>query len=286
MTDADLAQKLRHYCHDGSAAQRRLANFFLENLSDIPFETAASIAVKMDVSPMTVGRFLRSLGFQGLDNLKNALRSRAISSAWELTGRIETLRVDLKEGRLLAELMQEQVEMLHRLYDMSNQAAWATAVDQILGAREIYVASYQNIGGIARYFTEQLSYARDGVRYMDGLNGTYAELLDHQGEDALLIIIDARRFASKSRILADEAAKVGHATLVITDAYCDWVNPARQTVLALPPTAARTWDSFMSLAALLDFLMTSVVIAGGEAVRSRTKRIERLQNAFGDFDRK
>lgn len=286
MIDADLAQKLMQYCQDGTPAQRRLASFFLENLSDIPFETAASIAAKMDVSPMTVGRFLRSLGFQGLDNLKSALRTSAISSAWQLTGRIETLRVDLKEGRLLAELMQEQVEMLHRLYDMSNQPGWAKAVDQILSAREIYVASYQNIGGIARYFMEQLSYARDGVRYMDGLNGTYAELLDHPSEGTLLILIDARRFASKSRILADEAARAGHAVLVVTDPYCDWVNPARQTVLALPPTVARTWDSFMSLAALLDFLMTSVVIAGGEAVRSRTKRIERLQNTFGDFDRK
>jgi DNA-binding MurR/RpiR family transcriptional regulator len=277
---------LKAYAADGTPAERRLARFFLDNMADIPFETAASIATKMDLSPMTVGRFLRRLGFQGVDGLKSELRSGAVSSAWQLTDRIETLREDLKAGRLMAELMQEQVETLHRLYEMSNQERWISAVDMILGAREIFIASYQNIGGIARYFAEQLSYARDGVRYMDGLNGTYVELLGHPAEDTLLILIDARRFASKSRILANEAAKAGHRMLVITDQHCDWLDPERHRALILPPATARTWDSFMSLAALLDFLMTSIVIAGGDAVAERTKRIEFLQDRFGDFDRK
>jgi DNA-binding MurR/RpiR family transcriptional regulator len=277
---------LKAYAADGTPAERRLARFFLDNMADIPFETAASIATKMDLSPMTVGRFLRRLGFQGVDGLKSELRSGAVSSAWQLTDRIETLREDLKAGRLMAELMQEQVETLHRLYEMSNQERWISAVEMILGAREIFIASYQNIGGIARYFAEQLSYARDGVRYMDGLNGTYVELLGHPPEDTLLILIDARRFASKSRILANEAAKAGHRMLVITDQHCDWLDPERHRALILPPATARTWDSFMSLAALLDFLMTSIVIAGGDAVAERTKRIEFLQDRFGDFDRK
>ncbi|MCQ2006089.1 MurR/RpiR family transcriptional regulator [Rhizobium sp. NRK18] len=278
--------QLKAYAADGTPAERRLARFFLDNLADIPFETAASIATKMDLSPMTVGRFLRRLGFQGVDGLKSELRSGAVSSAWQLTDRIETLREDLKAGRLMAELMQEQVETLHRLYEMSNQERWISAVDMILGAREIFIASYQNIGGIARYFAEQLSYARDGVRYMDGLNGTYVELLGHPADDTLLILIDARRFASKSRILASEAANAGHRMLVITDQHCDWLDPERHRALILPPATARTWDSFMSLAALLDFLMTSVVIAGGDAVAERTRRIEALQDRFGDFDRK
>jgi DNA-binding MurR/RpiR family transcriptional regulator len=277
---------LKAYAADGTPAERRLARFFLDNMADIPFETAASIATKMDLSPMTVGRFLRRLGFQGVDGLKSELRSGAVSSAWQLTDRIETLREDLKAGRLMAELMQEQVETLHRLYEMSNQERWISAVEMILGAREVFIASYQNIGGIARYFAEQLSYARDGVRYMDGLNGTYVELLGHPPEDTLLILIDARRFASKSRILANEAAKAGHRMLVITDQHCDWLDPERHRALILPPATARTWDSFMSLAALLDFLMTSIVIAGGDAVAERTKRIEFLQDRFGDFDRK
>lgn len=282
----ELNEMLQRLASEGTPAERRLARFFIDNFNDLPFETATSIADKMAMSPMTVGRFLRRLGFQGVDGLKEALRSDAVSSAWQITDRIDVLRKDLAEGRLLAELMAEQIETLHRLYEMSNQPHWTKAVAMIGAANEVFVASYQNIGGIARYFSEQLSYARDKVRYMDGLNGTYVELLDHPPEGTLLILIDCRRFASKSRILAKAASEAGHKVLIVTDRHCDWIDPERHVALVLPPVRHRTWDSFMSLAALLDFLVTSVVIAAGEGVRERTDRITELQTLFGDFDKR
>lgn len=94
------------------------------------------------------------------------------------------------------------------------------------------------------------------------------------------------RFASKSRILTHEHAAAGRKLLVVTDQYCDWIDSEHRTALILPSSQARTCDGFMSLAALLDFLMTSVVIAGGDAVRKRTERIALLQDTVGDFDRR
>lgn len=286
----ELQRQLEPYAREGTPAQRRLARFLLENIPSLPFETASSIADKVGVSQMTVGRFLRKLGFRGLDGLKGSLRPSAVSSAWHVVGPPDVLRRDLADGRLLAELMAEQIATLHHLYEMSNGETWAKAVQAIVSAGDVFVASFQNIGGIARYFAEQLTYARDRVRYMDGLNGTYVELLSHpaRGPDGptLLILVDCRRFASKSRLLAREAAAAGHAVLVVTDGHCDWLEPATQIALVLPKVRTRAWDSFMSLAALLDFLVTSVVIAGGERVRERTDRIARLQDVFGDFDRR
>lgn len=269
----------------GTPAERRLARFFIDNLANLPFETAASIGQQLHLSPMTVSRFLRGLGFQGLDGLKTELRLRATTTAWQVSDTPDILQRDLQNGQLLAEVMTDQIETLHRLYVLSKQPAWAEAVGRLLTAREVFVASYQNIGGIARYFAEQLAYARDGVRYLDGLNGTYVELLDHPPEGTLLVLVDCRRFASKSRILAREATAAGHQLLVITDQYCDWVTED-QCALMLPATRSRTWDNFMSLAALLDFLMTSVIADGGEEVRRRTQRVARLQDMFGDFEKR
>ncbi|WP_370676966.1 MurR/RpiR family transcriptional regulator [Pleomorphomonas sp. PLEO] len=280
-----VERKLEATVATGTPAERRLARFFIDNLANVPFETAASIGQQLHLSPMTVSRFLRRLGFQGLDGLKTELRLRATTTAWQVSDTPDTLQRDLQNGQLLAEVMTDQIETLHRLYALSKQPVWAEAVRRLLTAREVFVASYQNIGGIARYFAEQLAYARDGVRYLDGLNGTYAELLDHPPEGTLLVLVDCRRFASKSRVLAREAVAAGHDLLVVTDQYCDWVAED-QCVLMLPATRSRTWDNFMSLAALLDFLMTSVIADGGEAVRRRTQRIARLQDVFGDFEKR
>ncbi len=280
-----MERELEATAATGTPAERRLARFFIDNLANLPFETAASIGQQLHLSPMTVSRFLRRLGFQGLDGLKTELRLRATTTAWQVIDTPDILRRDLQNGQLLAEVMTDQIETLHRLYALSKQPAWAEAVGLLLAAREVFVASYQNIGGIARYFAEQLAYARDGVRYLDGLNGTYAELLDHPPEGTLLVLIDCRRYASKSRILAREAVAAGHRLLVVTDQYCDWAGED-QCTLTLPATRSRTWDNFMSLAALLDFLMTSVIADGGDEVRRRTQRITRLQDMFGDFEKR
>lgn len=282
----NLRAKLNDLAGAGTPAERKLARYFLDNLNDLPFETAASIAEKMRVSPMTVGRFLRRLGYQGHDALKAAMRGGAVSSAWQITDRIDVLRRDLADGSLLADLMTEQIETLHRIYEMSNQKPWTDAVSAILTAQDVFVASYQNIGGIARYFTEQLAYARPRVRYMDGLNGTYVELLDKPPQGSMLILIDTRRYASKSRLLAQAASRAGHPVVVVTDQYCDWLDPRRHHALVLPVSRFRVWDCFMSLAALLDFLVTSVVIASGDESRARTERIALLQDMFGDFDKR
>jgi DNA-binding MurR/RpiR family transcriptional regulator len=283
----DLIEKLAQYVKSGTPAERRIAKYFSEHLSELSLETAASIAGRLDLSPMTVGRFLRALGYQGLDAIHHEVRDTRVSSAWHINDHMDVLRKDLEDGRLLADLMSEQIEALHQIYALAGQPVWANAVQSIVSAQEIFVASYQNVGGLARYFTEQLTYARGGVRYMDGQNGTYVELFGRDPKNTLLIVVACRRFATKARTLSRTAHKAGHRVLLITDQHCDWAREAADVVLSLPASgSSRTWDSFATLASLFDFLVTSVVVAAGEDTNARTRRISELQDLFGDFMRR
>lgn len=282
----DLVEKLQQYARSGTPAERKIAKYFSDHLSDLSVETAASIAVQLDLSPMTVGRFLRTLGYQGLGEIRPDSNDNAVFSAWQVNDHLDVLHKDMQDGQLLAEMMAKQIDALQQLHTMTTQPIWAAAVQAIISADEVFVASFHNIGGVARYFTEQLTYARDKVRYMDGQNGTYAELLGRDAGNSLLIVITCRRFASKSRTLARTAKKAGHKVLLITDPHCDWSREAADITLVLPTTRPRMWDSFTPLTALLDFLLTSVIVAGGEATSQRTRRISELQDIFGDFMRR
>ena len=65
-------------------SERMIANFLLENMSGVPFETAASIGARVGVSAMTVGRFLKSLGYHRLSALKQDLRDGLGDAPWLL----------------------------------------------------------------------------------------------------------------------------------------------------------------------------------------------------------
>lgn len=266
-------------------AGRRLSDYFVENLPAVPFETASSIAARLGISAMTVTRYLRDLGYSGLDALKAELRRGPISSAWDIAENMDDLRRDLRDGRLLADTVAQQIEVLHSLNKLTHGPDWARAVAALTEARSIFVAGFQNISGITRYFAEQMAYVRDGIRYMDGLNGTYLELFEGEAAGRLLVLVDCRRFATKSHLLAEAARDAGIRTLIITDSHCTWAD-AGTVALTIPAMGWRTWDSFMPLAALLDLLVSSAVIAQGDAVVQRGRMISRLQDHFGDFERR
>src|SRR5690606_11905886 len=127
-------------------------SYIERNLAELPFETAKSIAERLGISQMTVGRYLRRLGFDGLEELKTALRRGRSNPAWQVKGPVARLQQDFREGKLLAGLVQQQIENLGAIYELTTRPEWQETIDALIGASEVYAAVYQNVRAIAQYF--------------------------------------------------------------------------------------------------------------------------------------
>jgi DNA-binding MurR/RpiR family transcriptional regulator len=268
-----------------SKSDKLIANYFERNLAELPFETAKSIATRLEVSQMTVGRYLRRLGFDGLDEMKAALRRGGRSNpAWQVKGSMDRFQQDLRDGKFLAGLLQQQVDNLGRIYDLTTSPEWQQTVDALIAASEVYVAAYQNVRGIAQYFASQLSYTRPRVQFMDGLNGTYAELLDGSVEGRLLFLHDVRRFAAKARPLAEEARRAGVKVILLTDEFCPWADEVSDIALVVPGSHGPLWDGAATMTAVMDLMLSNIIVLLGNAVDERVQLLTRLQDVFGDFE--
>jgi DNA-binding MurR/RpiR family transcriptional regulator len=261
-----------------------IANYLERNLAEVPFETAKSIAERVGVSQMTVGRFLRRLGYSGLEELKQDLREGSARTAWDVRGGFDRLKEDAQDGRLLAQLIQQQVDDLTRMYEITTAPQWQQAVDAIVAAEEIYVAAYQNVRGVAQYFAAQLSYARPRVQFVDGLNGTYAELLDGSVPNRLLILADVRRFAAKAQPLARAAREAGVTVLLISDDACTFADDCADIPIIMPGARGPLWDGAVMMVAVFDLLIANLIVALGDSVNARVDRLTSLQDTFGDFE--
>jgi DNA-binding MurR/RpiR family transcriptional regulator len=267
-----------------SKSDKLLAHYIERNLADLPFETARSIAQRLQLSPMTVGRYLRRMGFDGLDELKNELRHGSANPAWQVKGRFEGLEQDRKEGKLLAGLIQQQIDNLTQIYAVVNTPEWQATIDALIGATEVYVAAYQNVRGVAQYFASQLSYTRPRVQFVDGLNGTYSELLDGSVEGRLLFLHDVRRFAAKARPLAHEARRAGVKVVLLTDEFCPWGPEVSDICLIVPGSHGPLWDGAATMTAVMDLMLSNIIVVLGEEVSERVETLTRLQDVFGDFE--
>ena len=260
-----------------------IANYIERNLTEMPFETAKSIAQGVGVSQMTVGRYLRRLGYDGLEELKREMRRSATRTAWNVKGRFELLQRDTREGKLLAELIQQQIEDLSDVYELTTSPQWRDAIKALVSAEEVFVAAYQNVRGIAQYVASQLSYARPKVSFVDGLNGTYSEMLDGSCEDRCLLLFDVRRFAAKAKPLAEECRANGIKVVLVTDDTCTWARDVGAIPVVLPGARGPLWDGAATTVALLDLMIANVIVELGDTVNQRVDQLTRLQDVFGDF---
>jgi len=267
-----------------SKSDKLIANYIERNLAELPFETAKSIAARLDISQMTVGRYLRRLGFDGLDDLKAVLRRGRSNPAWQVKGSMDRFQQDIKDGKLLAGLVQQQIDNLGMIYELSTKVEWQQAIEALISASEVHVAAYQNVRGIAQYFASQLSYTRPRVTFVDGLNGTYAEVLDGSVEGRVLFLHDVRRFASKARPLAEEARRAGVKVVLLTDEFCPWADEVSDIALVVPGSHGPLWDGAATMTAVMDLMLSNIIVLMGERVDERVQVLTRLQDVFGDFE--
>ena len=145
-------------------SEQKLATFFLQHLQELPFETAASIGKQVAVSPMTVGRYIRKLGYADLRGIKAELRDSSSDPA--LT------RGDLGRTAFAQASFRAKIKGLADVYDMLQSPEWSRIVSMIASAKAVHVASFQIGRFMGLGFASYLQNLRPRVYFADGGDGS------------------------------------------------------------------------------------------------------------------
>jgi DNA-binding MurR/RpiR family transcriptional regulator len=253
-----VEQRLRERYDGFTVSERMIAGWLLDNLAAIPFETAASIGQRVGVSAMTVGRFVRALGYPRLAALKDDLRG-GNEAPWLLAA----------AGAGPDERLRAETAAIAEVYRLAATAEWAAVVALLAAARSVLVAGFQTERGLAAGFAHHLGYVRPGVRGLDAGAGLYAEI-EEAGPGDVLLLVDLRRYSKHFRLLAERGAARGLDVVVVTDPYCPWARDLTPHILAAEVALGHFWDMNTALASLLNLMVDDVVRAiGAEKVHTR-----------------
>ena len=72
----DLFTKIGSLEADLQPQQKKLADYFLSHLRELPFQTTSQISIGTGVSEPTIIRFVRLLGYKGFVDFRNQLQSK------------------------------------------------------------------------------------------------------------------------------------------------------------------------------------------------------------------
>lgn len=277
----DLRGRLEESLRDATPAEQALASYFLTNLKDLPFETAASAGAKIGVSEATVGRFCRGLGYRHFKELKAAIRSDLGDKAWLIGERLQDFADQLKAGAAETRRgLDQEIAAIIANYETAASPGFARCVKRLAHCPQVFIAGFQTERGHGQFLAHGLQYLRPGVQLLDLSGGNFAEALLGPPDQRCLVLIDGRRYSRLTRRLAMAGRDRGIAVTLITDPYCAWAHQAADEAFVVQTDFNQFWDATSAMSSLICQIVNGVFAELGPEVEERMSRVSDLYNDF------
>lgn len=148
MTKSPFLETLEQRFSDLTPTGKRIAGYLLANPQKLPFETADSIAQQTGTTGISVGRFLRSLGYRNIDDVKQSLRGDSVSP-WVITDRLGAFREESTHGDALERSMNRELETIQRVYALARSETFARIVERLYSADAVFIVGIQTTRGFS-----------------------------------------------------------------------------------------------------------------------------------------
>ncbi|BCZ80500.1 RpiR family transcriptional regulator [Paraburkholderia terrae] len=277
---------------------KRIASYMLANLERLGLETADQIAHQTGTSGISVGRFLRSVGYRNLDDLKRELRG-AQSRPWFITDRLDAYRSERDDSNdsgadgidtcdagdaTTARSFDLEVDAIRYVYQLAQGETFARIAQRIAEADAVFILGIQSTRGISNAFYSYLEYLRPRVFYSDGMSGSYVDSLNSEFASPYLIVTDTRAYSRIARRYCEAATRRELPFALVTDLYCPWAREFPSDLIQVKTDVGQFWDSLAPLTCLFNLLLTSIVERLGPAIDQRVARNRELQRELDQFD--
>lgn len=263
--------------------ERRIAAYLSANPNALAVDNSAAIAKRAHVSPMTVTRFFKKVGFENAADAKDLAKRQFYDGSPEAVGaRFETFR--RTPGRQDQHIQfAHAMEAMRKASDLRAAPMWQHIVKTVARADSVYAAGFQTMRYLANGLVQRLNYIRPNAYELDGIDGTYAQLLTNPKGKKVLIVIDTFRYGRNGPLLARAAKEQGTEVVVFCDELCDWASAITPNVVALPMEPDLfLWPS-TALHFSLNLLVQDVIDELGDSVTGHLKQLSKAQDTFGQY---
>jgi DNA-binding MurR/RpiR family transcriptional regulator len=137
--NTNILNEIKSRMPEMSKGQRRIAEYILNHYDRAAFMTAAKLGRQAGVSESTVVRFAIELGFYGYPELMRAVKD-TVRSKLTSVQRIEVTNERLGDSSPLEKTLLSDIANIRATIEENNPDDFAAAIDEIIEAKNIYIA--------------------------------------------------------------------------------------------------------------------------------------------------
>ena len=265
-----------------SPAQRRIAHYLLENLTEVAFLSSMELAERVGVSQPSVTRFAAALGFSGYPELRAALRPIALRVP---ESGLHGERAAGNELHAALESDRANLEALHKY--VADPSRLARLGGALAASDPLTVLGLRMSGPVASYFAYGAARIHPDVRVVDvpGSPAHEALLQAAAAGGTWLVAFVLPRYAAESVTLLRTARELGLKTAVVTDVplvpFAQWAD----VLLPVGVGSRSVFDSHAAPMAFAALLLQALADAEPERTQERLEAYEGLAEARGFYVR-
>ncbi|MGL5447222.1 MAG: MurR/RpiR family transcriptional regulator [Rhabdaerophilum sp.] len=275
--DTKLAGKLDAMRVEGSRSHRELAEFVLRHPAKVAASSIEDIARISGISPPTISRFAREMGFSGYAALRSALAEAVqgmMDPVAKLREQIHLAPQERRGGTLFAAIRDEL-----GLCDARGLETQLTALaERIRASRAVHVMGFglsAHIAGLLVLGLQPYHPAVVNVVEYGGTEVAAGRLMALDARD-LVIAITVPRYASDVVRLSRFAKDRGAHLVVITDSPASPLAPLADTLLLAPARHPVLSSSLVSALAIAETLVAALMLSDPENVERADKLTEAI----------
>lgn len=223
----ELFVKLRWGIENLSNKQKLLCSYLIDNYSRVVFWTIEELSQNSGISPATIIRTSKSLGYEGYREMLMDFESMMVNKSTSLWWEIEkSINVDKKESTLIW-TSYDNIEAIKLGITPLLLEHYQSAVDILDSAERIHIVAVRSSRGLGVFFHMMLAQFLPNISLIsNGIEEAYEEIIDLTPNDLLVVIsLGGPHFATTPIRLIQYASKKKVKTLLITN---DPVCPAVQ----------------------------------------------------------
>lgn len=266
------------------ATLRGAAQYVLSHPQQVALQSMRSLAAAAGVSPASMVRLVRALGFDGYEAFQAVFRSELRQSTHLslLERSAQLVRQGSASGieRLVGSIAVDERDNIYRTFQPELLAAIAEAARLINKADAIALVGARSGFPVVFYLKYLLDLFRDRVSLIPTIWGNNYEVISELGEGGLVVAVSIHPYSRETVEAIEFAAAHKVGIIALTDSEVSPIARLSQLPLYVSTETSSFFRSPIALMTVVHALVAAVVTLAGDTALDRLKqREEALTNS-------
>lgn len=258
------------------------ARFLLERPEDVATASMRAIAGRAGVTPVTLVRLARALGFADWQALRRPFVERLRPSPIPYSARAEDLVKRTSPAALSRDSFAAHAANLVATEAMNAPREIAETAALLARARRVHVAGFRSCHAVAAGFVYAYRLFRPEVQLTGGALGLELELRAVGAGDAV-VVLGFAPYSRECALVIEAAQRAGARRVAVTDSDVSPLALGADRVLRFAHAGPSFFPSTAAASALLDSLLAVLLARGGKRALDRLRAAERELETLGAY---